>query len=71
MSNLCQGFSYFSGFLHHFILVKVATTSIRFKIVAVKRVHLTQTNIFKLGFESVQLDKPILFRDISDPIFSE
>ena len=26
---MCQGFSVFSGFLHHFVLAKVATSSIR------------------------------------------
>ena len=26
---MCQGFSHFSGFLHHFLLAKVATSSIR------------------------------------------
>ena len=28
---MCQGFSHFSGFLHHFVLAKVATSSIRVK----------------------------------------
>ena len=31
MSTMCQGFSYFIGFLHHFVLAKLATTSIRIK----------------------------------------
>ena len=26
---MCQGFSYFSGFLHNFVLAKLATSSIR------------------------------------------
>ena len=28
---MCQGFSHFSGFLHQFILAKLATSSIRVK----------------------------------------
>ena len=28
---MCQGFSHFSGFLHHFVLAKLATSSIRVK----------------------------------------
>ena len=28
---MCQGFSHFSGILHHFVLAKLATTSIRVK----------------------------------------
>ena len=28
---MCQGFSHFSDFLHHFVLAKLATTSIRVK----------------------------------------
>ena len=26
---MCQGFKHFSGFLHHFVLAKLATSSIR------------------------------------------
>ena len=26
---MCQGFNYFSDFLHHFVLAKLATSSIR------------------------------------------
>ena len=26
---MCQGFSHFSGFLHHFVMAKLATSSIR------------------------------------------
>ena len=29
---MCQGFSHFAGFLHHFVLVKLAINSIRVKI---------------------------------------
>ena len=29
---MCQGFSHFSGFLHHFVLAKLATSSIRVKM---------------------------------------
>ena len=29
---MCQGFSNFSGFLHHFVLAKLATSSIRVKL---------------------------------------
>ena len=30
---MCQGFSHFSGFLHHFALAKAATSSVWVKIV--------------------------------------
>ena len=29
MSTLCQALNHFSGFLHHFVLAKLATNSIR------------------------------------------
>ena len=29
MSTMCQGFSHFKVFLHHFVLAKLATSSIR------------------------------------------
>ena len=29
VSNMCQGFNHFSVFLHHFVLAKLATSSIR------------------------------------------
>ena len=29
MSTICQGFSHFKVFLHHFVLAKLATSSIR------------------------------------------
>ena len=29
---MCQGFSDFTGFLHHFVLAKLATSSIRVKL---------------------------------------
>ena len=31
MSTICQGFNHFAGFLHHFVLAKLATSSIRIK----------------------------------------
>ena len=30
-THMCQGFSHFSGFLHHFVLAKLTTSSIRVK----------------------------------------
>ena len=30
--RMCQGFGHFSGFLHHFVLAKLATSSIRVKV---------------------------------------
>ena len=35
---ICQGFSHFSGFLHHFVLAKVATSSIRVNKFSLRRV---------------------------------
>ena len=31
---MCQGFNHFSGFLHHFVLAKLATSSIRVKVLS-------------------------------------
>ena len=31
---MCQGFSHFSGLMHRFVLAKLATTSIEFKVEA-------------------------------------
>ena len=31
MSTMCQGFSHFCSFLHHFVLAKLATSSIEIK----------------------------------------
>ena len=30
---MCQGFNHFSGFLHHFVLAKLASSSIRVKVI--------------------------------------
>ena len=32
MSTICQGFSHFSRFLHHFVFAELDTSSIRVKV---------------------------------------
>ena len=36
---MCQGFSHFSGFLHHFVLAEVPTSSIRVKFDHFARIY--------------------------------
>ena len=42
---MCQGFSNFSGFLHHFISAKLATSSIRAKVGCIKNLTSIYTYI--------------------------
>ena len=35
MRTMCQGFRHFSGFLHHFVLTKFATGSMRVKVISI------------------------------------
>ena len=36
---MCQGFSHFSGVLHHFVLAKLATTGIRVNMHKINMVY--------------------------------
>ena len=48
---MCQGFSHFSGFLHHFVLAKLATSSIRVNINRVKTCgNVTNSSTGQKGF---------------------
>ena len=64
---MCQGYSHFSGFLHHFILAKLATSSIRVNCSLSKFVYLFT---FSSGDEctgcrrSKQTERPYCFEVI-------
>ena len=47
---MCLGFNHYSGFLHHFVLAKLATTSIRVKIFLNLLVYVSEVNEFTFWY---------------------
>ena len=56
---MCKCFNKFSGFLHHFVMAKLATTSIRVK--SVKARILTSIVALALRLHILPIDQLVLF----------
>ena len=59
---MCQGFCHFSGFLHHFVLAKLATSSIRVKPPTLPGTHRTLEDFYTNQFPSRVHTKPNNFQ---------